>query len=42
VPARTDACPAAALGRRYYCAVDGAPLATERDATVASARQPEG
>lgn len=33
---RADACPAAKLDRRHYCAVDGAPLATERDALEAT------
>jgi EmrB/QacA subfamily drug resistance transporter len=33
---RTHVCPAAQLDRRYYCAVDGAPLATERDAAKAT------
>lgn len=33
---RADACPAATLDRRHYCAVDGAPLATERDAVEAT------
>src|SRR4030095_8945816 len=32
VGGRAHACPAAQLDRRHYCAVDGAPLATERDA----------
>ena len=32
VAGRAHACPAAQLDRRHYCAVDGAPLATERDA----------
>ena len=32
VAGRANACPAAQLDRRHYCAVDGAPLATERDA----------
>ena len=36
VAGRADACPAASLDRRHYCAVDGAPLATERDATEAT------
>ena len=36
VPGRPDACPAATLDRRHYCAVDGPPLATERDATKAT------
>ena len=36
VPGRADACPAARLDRRHYCAVDGTPLATERDATKAT------
>ena len=34
VAGRAQACPAAQLDRRHYCAVDGAPLATERDAKV--------
>jgi EmrB/QacA subfamily drug resistance transporter len=33
---RADACPAARLDRRHYCAVDGAPLASRRDALVAT------
>ena len=33
---RADSCPAAKLDRRHYCAVDGAPLATARDATEAT------
>lgn len=33
---RADACPASTLDRRHYCAVDGAPLATERDAVEAT------
>ena len=32
IAGRAHACPAAQLDRRHYCAVDGAPLATERDA----------
>ncbi len=32
VAGRVHACPATQLDRRHYCAVDGAPLATERDA----------
>ena len=36
VAGRADACPAARLDRRHYCAVDGAPLATERDAAEAT------
>jgi EmrB/QacA subfamily drug resistance transporter len=36
VAGRADSCPAAKLDRRHYCAVDGAPLATERDATEAT------
>jgi EmrB/QacA subfamily drug resistance transporter len=36
VAGRADACPAARLDRRHYCAVDGPPLATERDAAVAT------
>jgi hypothetical protein len=36
VPGRADPCPAAKLDRRHYCAVDGAPLATERDAVEAT------
>ena len=32
VAGRADSCPAASLDRRHYCAVDGVPLATERDA----------
>jgi EmrB/QacA subfamily drug resistance transporter len=33
---RVHACPAAQLDRRHYCAVDGTPLATERDAAAAT------
>jgi MFS family permease len=36
VPGRADACPAARLDRRHYCAIDAAPLATERDAAEAT------
>jgi MFS family permease len=36
VAGRAHACPAAHLDRRRYCAVDGAPLATEHDATGAA------
>jgi hypothetical protein len=36
IPGRADSCPAARLDRRYYCAVDGSPLATERDALHAT------
>ena len=36
VAGRADPCPAAGLDRRHYCAVDGAPLATERDAVEAT------
>jgi hypothetical protein len=36
VSGRAHACPAAQLDRRHYCAVDGAPLATERDAARAT------
>jgi MFS family permease len=36
IAGRADACPAGRLDRRHYCAVDGAPLATERDATEAT------
>jgi hypothetical protein len=32
VAGRAHACPAAQLDRRHYCAVDGAPVATKRDA----------
>lgn len=35
VHGRADACPAARLDRRLYCAVDGTPLATKRDVTEA-------
>jgi len=31
-----DPCPAATLDRRHYCAIDGAPLASERDAAKAT------
>jgi EmrB/QacA subfamily drug resistance transporter len=33
---RIDPCPAAKLDRRHYCAIDGAPLATERDVLEAT------
>ena len=33
---RADPCPAGKLDRRHYCAVDGAPLATARDAAEAT------
>ena len=36
VAGRASACPAASLDRRHYCAVDGALLATERDAAEAT------
>jgi EmrB/QacA subfamily drug resistance transporter len=36
VSGRAHACPAAQLDRRHYCAVDGAPLATEQDAEGAT------
>jgi EmrB/QacA subfamily drug resistance transporter len=36
VPGRVHACPAARLDRRHYCAVDAAPLATQRDAGEAT------
>ena len=36
IPGRADPCPAAKLDRRHYCAVDGAPLASERDAVQAA------
>ena len=36
VAGRAHACPAAQLDRRHYCAVDGAPLATEQDAEGAT------
>jgi EmrB/QacA subfamily drug resistance transporter len=36
VAGRADACPAAKLDRRHHCAVDGAPLATERDVLKAT------
>jgi hypothetical protein len=36
VAGRADAWPAARLDRRHYCAVDGAPLATKRDAAKAT------
>jgi hypothetical protein len=32
VAGRAHPCPAAQLDRRHYCALDGAPLATQRDA----------
>jgi hypothetical protein len=41
VAGRADACPAAGLDRRHYCAVDGAPLATERDAAEATRSWPD-
>jgi MFS family permease len=36
VAGRADACPAAHLDRRHYCAADAAPLATELDAERAT------
>jgi EmrB/QacA subfamily drug resistance transporter len=36
VAGRAHACPAGQLDRRHYCAVDGAPLATDRDAEQAT------
>lgn len=36
IAGRVDACPAAKLDRRHYCAVDGPPLATHRDASEAT------
>ena len=36
VAGRVDACPADRLDRRHYCAVDGTPLATHRDAAEAT------
>jgi EmrB/QacA subfamily drug resistance transporter len=36
VAGRAHPCPAARLDRHHYCAVDGAPLATERDAREAA------
>jgi len=36
VAGRMDSCPAAKLDRRHHCAVDGAPLATHRDAAEAT------
>lgn len=36
VAGRPHPCPAAQLDRRHYCAVDGPPLATERDAAKAT------
>ena len=36
VAGRADPCPAARLDRRHYCAVDGVPLASERDAAEAT------
>ena len=36
VDGRAHACPAAQLDRRHYCAVDGAPLATDQDAAEAT------
>ncbi len=36
VAGRADPCPAAKLDRRRYCAIDGAPLATKRDAVQAT------
>ena len=38
IAGRTASCPAARLDRRHYCAVDGAPLASERDAAEATRR----
>ncbi|MGH9345812.1 MAG: MFS transporter [Vicinamibacterales bacterium] len=40
VAGRADPCPAARLDRRHYCAVDGPPLATERDAAEATRAAP--
>jgi EmrB/QacA subfamily drug resistance transporter len=36
IPGRADSCPAAKLDRRHYCALDGPPLASERDAVQAT------
>jgi predicted MFS family arabinose efflux permease len=36
VAGRAHSCPAGQLDRRHYCAVDGAPVATKRDATGAT------
>jgi EmrB/QacA subfamily drug resistance transporter len=36
VAGRVDSCPAAKLDRRHYCAIDCAPLATERDVIEAT------
>ena len=36
VAGRANSCPSAELDRRHYCAVDGTPLASERDAAAAS------
>jgi len=36
VAGRERSCPAATLDRRHYCAVDGVPLSTERDAAEAT------
>jgi EmrB/QacA subfamily drug resistance transporter len=36
VAGRVDSCPAGKLDRHHYCAVDAAPLATERDAAEAT------
>ena len=36
VAGRAKSCPSADLDRRHYCAVDGTPLASERDAAEAS------
>jgi EmrB/QacA subfamily drug resistance transporter len=36
LPGRADPCPAGKLDRRHFCAVDGTPLATERDAVEAT------
>jgi hypothetical protein len=36
VPGRAHPCPAARLDRRHYCAVDAAPLGTQRDAREAT------
>jgi EmrB/QacA subfamily drug resistance transporter len=36
IAGRAEACPAGKLDRRHYCAVDGPPLATERDASEAT------
>jgi hypothetical protein len=40
VAGRAAPCPAARLDRRHYCAVDGAPMATEHDAVETARAAP--